>query len=398
VLPESERVFLDAMEDARFLPPLANWRKIEALVQAELSEVLLVEGTDVAAACARMAAKTDAYLARERERAGRPRLASWVMETAVAVAILGLVGLWLARRGPREPLLAREERGGLCLIAPWAAGFLAFLLGPAVVSLVLAFCEWSPLRPFDDVRFAGAENWSRLAADPTFRTSLGATALYALVSVPLGLAVALALALLLQSETTLAAVVRTLVYVPAIVAPVIAGALWRWIFEADRGLLNAALRAAGIEGPAWLRDPDWVLSAFVVMSVWAVGAQMLVFLAALKALDPTLAEAARIDGAGAWRRLWHVTIPQLTPVILFNLVTGTAAAFQIFAQAFVMTDGGPGDASRFLVLYLYETGFRHLDMGYASAVAWALFLVLAVVTATFLWTSRSWVHYAGRSR
>jgi multiple sugar transport system permease protein len=179
---------------------------------------------------------------------------------------------------------------------------------------------------------------------------------------------------------------------------VIVAALWRQVYEADEGLLNRALAWVAIDGPAWLRSQTWVLPAFVLMSLWSVGAQMLVFLAAMKALDPTLDEAARIDGAGRWRRFWHVLLPQLTPVVLFNLVTGSVAAFQVFAQPYLMTQGGPGDASRFLVLYLYETAFRHLDMGYASALAWALLLVLGLLCLLLMRSSRLWVHYAARSR
>jgi multiple sugar transport system permease protein len=260
---------------------------------------------------------------------------------------------------------------------------------------VLALCEWSPLRPLDDVRWAGLDNVARLAADDTFHASLGATGLYVLLSVPLGLVVALALALLLRRESAGASAVRTAVYVPALLAPVIVGALWRMLLDADRGPLNSALAALGLEPPAWLRDPDWVVPAFVLVSVWSVGAQMLVFLAALQALDPALEEAARIDGAGRARRFWHVVLPQLAPVVLFNLVTGSVAAAQVFAQPYVMTQGGPGDSSRFLVLYVYESAFQRLDFGYACALAWVLFALLAVLVALLLAGGRRWVHYRG---
>ncbi|MEW6071154.1 MAG: extracellular solute-binding protein [Planctomycetota bacterium] len=400
VAPDSEHVFLDVMDGARFMPPLANWRKIESLCQSEMEGILLVGGAfDVGAACDRMARRTDDYLARERARHAKPRLPRGAMELALAVSFLTLAGTFLLRRGPRpRPLLAREERYGYGMIALWAAGFLLFLVGPAVASLVLSLCEWSPLRDLNDLRWIGLENYSRLGGDPTFRSSLGATALYAALSVPLGLVVAMALAMLLRRESTAASVVRTACYLPAIISPVIIAAVWRFILDSDQGLLNKLLAAAGIDGPPWLRRPALVVPAFVLMSTWSVGTQMLVFLAALKAVDPSLEEAARIDGAGAWRRFLHVTLPALTPVVLFNLITGSIAAFQIFAQPYVMTEGGPGDASRFLVLYLYESGFRHLDMGYASAIAWVLFAILGVLCLVLLQTSRHWVHYAARGR
>jgi multiple sugar transport system permease protein len=251
------------------------------------------------------------------------------------------------------------------------------------------------LRPLDDVRWVGLENLERLIRDPILHTSLGATVLYAWLAVPLGMALALALALGLRSESRLASAVRTAVYVPASVAPVIVGAVFRFLLDEERGPLNAALRSLGLEGVPWLRASEWVVPAFVLVSLWSVGAQMLVFLAALKTLDPSLEEAARIDGAGPWRRLLHVTLPQLGPVILFNLVTGTVAAFQIFATPYVMTQGGPGDASRFLVLYLYESAFRHLDLGYASAIAWMLCALLALVVGALFACGRRWVHYRG---
>jgi ABC-type sugar transport system permease subunit/ABC-type glycerol-3-phosphate transport system substrate-binding protein len=396
VAPESEQVFLDVLAEARVQAPLVNWRTLEALCQAELEGILLDPGCDVAAACARMQAKSEAYLAREKERRARPRLPGGALELALGAALLAGLGLALARRGPRPPPLARrEERAAGLLLLPWAAGFLLFLLGPALVSLGLALCEWSPLRPLDDVRWAGAANVARLATDGTFHASLAATASFAALSVPLGLALALALALLLRAESRTAAVVRTAVYLPAIVAPVIVGAVFRFVLDEERGPLNGLLRAFGLEGVPWLRDGDWVVPSFVLVSLWSVGAQMLVFLAALQTLDPSLDEAARVDGAGGWRRLWHVTLPQLGPVLLFNLVTGTVAAFQVFAQPYVMTQGGPGDRSRFLVLYLYESAFQHLDLGYASVLAWVLFALLAALSALYLWAARGRVHYRG---
>jgi multiple sugar transport system permease protein len=394
VAPEHERVFLDVLGDARFLPPLANWRKIESLVQADLQAILLFPETDVGAACRSMAGKIDEYLARERERHARPRLPAGAMLGSVGIALAAASALFVSRRAGRWQ--RRRDRQGRLMVAPWAIGFAAFFLGPAVVTLVLSLAEWSPLRPLADVRWVGVENYARLAQDPTFATSLRATSTYALLSVPLGLALALALALLVRAESAGAHALRTLLYLPAIVSPVIVAAVWRWILDADQGLLNRFLLDLGIDAPAWLRDPDWVVPSFVLMSLWGVGAQMLIFLAALKALDPTLEEAARIDGAGAMRRFWHVTLPALTPVVLFNLVIGVINAFQLFAQPYVMTQGGPGDASRFLVLYLYESGFRHLDMGYASAIAWVLFVILGILCLALMRGSRRWVYYAAR--
>jgi len=398
VAPESEQVFLDVLGEARFQPPLANWRKIESLCVGELEGILLQPDCDVPAACARMAARTDEYLARERERGGRKRLPGGALELAVGTMLLGLAALFLAKRGPRPGVRERRaESAALCLLGPWAAGFVLFLVGPALVALVLALCEWSPLRPLDDARWAGLDNAARLARDPTFASSLGATALYVVAAVPLGLALALALALLLRKTSSATSVARTACFLPAIVAPVIVAAIWRYLLDAEGGPVDELLRRIGIEGPAWLRDPHWVVPSFVLVALWGVGAQMLVFLAALQALDPSLEEAARIDGAGAARRLWHVVLPQLGPVLLFNGLTGLVAAAQVFAQPYVMTQGGPGDASRFLVLYVYESAFQHLDFGYACTLAWVLCALLAAAAALVLAASRRRVHYRGRS-
>jgi ABC-type sugar transport system permease subunit/ABC-type glycerol-3-phosphate transport system substrate-binding protein len=395
--PPSEQVFLDVLAHARFLPALANWRKIESLCQAELQTVLLSPRCDVAAACERMAAKTDAFLERERKRGSLASLPRGTLTIAAGVSILAALALFVGARG-RRPGRAelRQERQAHALLGLWALGFAVFFLGPAVVTLVLSLCEWSPLREISDVRWLGLDHYARLASDDTFRTSLGVTSLYAALSVPLGLAVALGLALLARGDDRLSSAMRTVFYLPAIIAPVIVAAVWRFLLDPERGLVNDALHRIGIDGPAWTRDAHWVIPSFVVMGLWSVGAQMLVFLAALKALDRNLEDAARVDGAGAWRRLWHVTLPGLTPVILFNLVLGIVAAFQIFAQPYVMTQGGPGDASRFLVLYLYETGFRHLDMGYAAAIAWVVFALLAALCLIVVASSKRWVHYAAR--
>ncbi len=397
VPPASFDVFFEVLGEARFLPTLANWRKIESLCQAELEGVLLSGDVAPEEAARRMAEKTDAYLDLERRREARPRLPGGVMSAAVALALLFAVGLYLTRRGPPPARAGRaEERAAGAFLSLWAVGFFAFLLGPAVVTLVLSFCEWSPLRPLSDMAYAGFDNYTRLWGDGTFHTSLVATTLYALLSVPLTLALALALALLLRATSSLSSAVRTAVYLPAILSPVIVAALWHVLLD-DDGLINDLLALIGAGRPRWLEDPSWVVPAFVLMALWSVGTQMLVFLAGLSGLDPTLEEAARIDGAGPWRRFVHVILPQLTPVILFNGITGLIAAFQIFAQPYVMTQGGPGDSSRFLVLYLYESAFRHLEMGYASAIAWVLFLLLAILSFALLRSSRRWVHYASRS-
>lgn len=398
VAPRSEHVFLDVLPSARFMPPLANWRKIEDLCAAELQSILLLDECDVAAACERMTRRTDEFLARERVRTAREPLFPGAMSLAVSLALISAMVGFVLRRGRAPGRVGRaEERSAYTMLIPWVLGFAMFAFGPAVVTVMLSMCEWSPLRELGSARWVGFENYARLAADPTFHRSFFATVTYAFASVPIGLSLALAIALLLREDNSWSNAVRTLVFVPSIVSPVIVAAVWRFLLDPERGLFNEWLFRCGLPTPAWIRSPSWVVPSFVLMSLWSIGGQMLVFVAALKSLDRNLDDAARIDGAGWWRRTWHVTLPQLAPVILFNAMIGLLNAFQIFAQPYIVTQGGPGDASRFLVLYLYESGFRHLDMGYASAIAWVLFALLGG-SAWLLWhfASRR-VHYAARA-
>jgi multiple sugar transport system permease protein len=392
--PASEHVFLDVMEHARFLPPSANWGKLESVVQAELEGVLLSGRLDPAAAAAAMDLKADAHLARVQARAARPRLSRAALPLSIVMALLVFVALARTRAPRGGAGLRSEARAARWMLLPWALGFIAFLLAPMAVSLTLSFTEWSPLRPLSDARYAGLDNWQRLASDPTFATSLRATALYVMCAVPLQLVMALGLALLMRRGGRGTGLARTLCYVPAIVSPVIVAAIWRGLLRESDGPVNRFLARFGIEGPGWLTDPAWVVPSFVVLSVWTCGAQMLVFLAALQSVDPTLEDAARVDGAGPLARVRHVIVPALAPVILFNLLTGAIAAAQVFAQPYVMTGGGPGDASRFLVLYLYEAGFRHLEFGYASTLAWVLALLLAAMTLALLLCARRYVPHA----
>ncbi|TAH37912.1 MAG: extracellular solute-binding protein [Planctomycetota bacterium] len=399
VAPESEHVFLDVLPAARFLPVLSNWKEIEELTKAEFQDCLLLGKTSPAEACARVAAATNDFLDREADLRRRPFLPGWLFAAALCSGAAALAGALLGalRRRPAR-LAAREERAAWLFLAPWAAGCALFLAGPAAVSLLLSLSEWSPLRPLSAARWMGLDQYRRLAGDATFQDSVRVTAQYALFAVPLQLIAALGLALLLNRRFRGRNAFRTLFYLPTILSPVVLGAVWRWMLDADDGLFNDALACAGVRGPDWLGDPSWILPAFVLLSLWTVGAQMLVFLAGLQAVPPSLQEAARIDGAGAWRRLWHVTLPAISPLLLLNLVAGIINAFQLFAQPYVMTQGGPGNESRFLALYLYEQGFRFLRMGYASTLAWALFLIVLALTLLVLRSSTRWVHYAGAPR
>ncbi len=393
--PQREEVFLQVLDGARFMPIRVNWAEIQDQSAALLEQALLLNTLSAEEACRRAAAAANESLQRRAQiRTRAPLGKGWFLAAQALVPLL--FAAWLLLRLPRRS--RRGERHAWMFLAPWAIGFVFLLAGPALVSALLSLSEWSPVQDLDQARWMGLDQYRRLAADPTFHASLRVTLYYALLAVPLQLAVALGLAMLLQRPARTQGFARTVFYLPAILSPVILGAMWRWILDGDLGAINSGLAWLGLRGPDWLKDPSWVVPSFVLMSLWTVGAQMLVFLAGLQGLDPRQIEAARMDGAGRWRRFVHVILPALSPILLFNLIVGLINAFQIFAQPFVMTQGGPGNESRFLVLYLYDQAFRYLRMGYASTLAWVLLAMVALLTLVILRTSRRWVHYAGRPR
>jgi multiple sugar transport system permease protein len=274
-------------------------------------------------------------------------------------------------------------RVGLAFSAPWLIGLAIFTAYPVAASLYYSFCDYSVLQP---ALWTGADNYVRLVHDQLFWRSLGNTLFYAALSIPLGTLVSLSLALLLSCEVRGTAFFRTVFYLPSIVPVVASSMLWMWILNGKYGLLNWALGGLlhwfHAQPPAWLSDPSWAKPALVLMSVWGVGNSMVIYLAGLKDVPKELYEAAELDGATSWRRFWHVTLPMLTPVIYFNVVMGIIGALQTFTQAFVMmgAEGAPARSTLFYTLYLFTTAFYDLRMGYASAMAWVLFLLIVTLT------------------
>ncbi len=290
-----------------------------------------------------------------------------------------------------------EHRQGWLFVAPWVAGFVLLTAGPMLYSLYLSFTASSLLSP---PQWIGLENYRRLAVDPLFYRSLANTAAYAAMGVPLGLLLALGLALLLQAPVRGIGFFRTLFFLPSVTNTVALSLLWLWLLNPEFGLINAGLRACGLAGPLWLQSEAWAKPALVLMSLWTAGGQAVIFLAALQGVPRELTEAAAIDGAGAARRFWAVTLPMISPALLFNLIMGLVGAFQVFTQAFVMTggaqpggEGGPNQATLFIVLYVYRKAFQEYDMGYASALAWALGVIIVGCTALAWRLSRDCVHY-----
>ena len=284
----------------------------------------------------------------------------------------------------------RDVYAGYLFATPWIAGFLLFGGGPILFSLLMSFCEYDVLSP---PRFVGLKNYAMmLNGDPVFLKSLWNT-FYMALSIPLGMATGLGLALLLNYEIKGIAIYRTFFYLPSIMPAVAASILWIWIFNPREGILNALLMQIGLGGPAWLQDENWSKPALILMGLWGAGGSMVVWIAGLKGIPRHLYEAAEIDGAGALRRFFNITLPMLSPYILFNLIMGLIGTFQIFTQAFVMTQGGPVDSTLFYAYHLFNNAFRYMKMGYASALAWVLFVIILVLTVIQLHLSKRWVHY-----
>ena len=292
----------------------------------------------------------------------------------------------------------KKSLGGYAFIAPWLIGFLIFTVGPMIASLVISMHSWSMLSP---PGWVGLENYqSIIAEDSLFVTTLWNTAFYVVLSVPLGIAIGLALAILLHNKLPGMGFFRTMLFLPSITNIVAASVLWLWVFNPEFGLLNTFLRWLGIQGPLWLQSEAWAKPSLVIMSLWGVGGTTIIFLAALQGIPQELHEAASLDGAGPVRRFFHITIPMISPAIFFSSIMGVIGSFQVFAQAFVMTgtsqpgsEGGPNNSTLFLVLYIYKKAFQEFRMGYASALAWLLFFIILVFTTLQTRLSKERVHY-----
>jgi len=295
-----------------------------------------------------------------------------------------------------RPFLTRSRREAITFyltISPWLIGFLAFTLVPMVVALCLGFTRWDLLTA---PRWIGPDNFARLGRDPLFWQSLKVTTIYTVAYVPAELIGGLALALLVNQRVRGVGIFRTVFYLPSVLAGVAYVVLWMWIFNPQGGLLNTLLGYVGIEGPRWLIDPRWALPALLLMTFWGWGRAMVIYLAGLQGIPPELYEAAALDGAGAAGRFRYVTLPMLSPTILFALILSVISTFQTFTSAFVATNGGPLNATLFYVLYIYRLGFQFLRMGYAAALSWVLFVIVLVLTLLVFRTGRFWVYYEGK--
>jgi multiple sugar transport system permease protein len=284
---------------------------------------------------------------------------------------------------------------GVLFVMPAVLGFLLWQLGPIVGSLYIALTDWGIAGSPD---YVGLQNFREIfTEDRLFRKSLGVTFYYSLASVPLRMLVAFLLAVLLNQKIRALPVFRTIFFLPSIVPLIASSVLWIWLFNPDFGLLNALLRPLGFPKIQWIYGSESVIPSLILMSLWDVGPMMIIFLAGLQGVPQQLYEAVEIDGGNAWHRLVHITIPMITPTILFNLILSIIGAMQTFVQPYVMTDGGPNNNSLMYVLYLYQKAFEQSQMGYASALAWILFVIIAIMSFVVFRTSSNWVYYEGRS-
>jgi multiple sugar transport system permease protein len=304
-----------------------------------------------------------------------------------------------ARASKRAGGRSRPSDGlaGYVFLSPWLIGLMAVTAIPMLLSLYLSFTDYDILTPWSEVEWVGLANYERMfTADPSYWHAVRVTLTFALVAVPLKLAAALGVALLLNRAWRGVGLFRSLFYLPSLLGGSVALAIvWVNMFNRD-GAFNSMLALFGIEGKPWVNDPDWALQTLMLLAVWQFGAPMVIFLAGLKQVPTELYEAASVDGAGRWRQFRAVTLPMLSPVIFFNLVLETINGFQGFTAAFVLSNGtgGPVDSTLMYTLNLYITGFTDLEMGYASAMAWVFLVAIGLITAIFFSTGRFWVHYS----
>ncbi len=287
----------------------------------------------------------------------------------------------------------KEFWKGIAFVSPWLIGMSVFLAYPVIASLYHSFCDYSVLSP---AVWIGLGNYADLFHDEIFWYSLYNTFYFAIVALPLGLLVSLALALLLNAEIHGRAIFRTIFFLPSLVPMVALAILWQWIFTGEYGILNYVLRAIGISHPPnWLGSITWSKPALIITSVWGIGNAMVIYLAGLQEIPQTYYEAADIDGANWFQKIFAITLPMLSPVIYFNLIMGIIASLQIFAVPYIMTGGGPARSTLFYTMYLYDNAFRYLNMGYASAMAWIMFVVILALTIGAHKASSKHVYYEG---
>lgn len=291
----------------------------------------------------------------------------------------------------------KTGRTGMIFALPWIIGLGVFTVYPFCASIYYSFTDYSVLQA---PVWIGTDNFAEMAGDKLFWQALGNTFLYAALAIPSGLIVSLGLALLMNATRRGQVLYSVIFYLPHLVPAVASAILWMWIFNSEFGLLNSALAPfldlLGVSPPAWLSSTTWALPALVIMALWGVGQTAFIYLAKLQDVPHELYEAADIDGAGTWQKIRHITLPTISPIIFFNVIMGIIGAFQVFTEPFLMTGGGPANATLFLPQYIFQTAFTYMRMGYAASMAWILFIVVLGLTVLAFRLSRDRVYYAGK--
>jgi multiple sugar transport system permease protein len=285
----------------------------------------------------------------------------------------------------------RENLSGYLFISPWIIGFILLMLGPMVFSLAISFFKWNML---GTPSFIGLDNYKRMfTTDPFYYKALGVTLTYVFITVPLQVIFAIVTAMLLNRITKGVKLLRAVFYLPSLVQGVALALIWTWLYNNDFGLINYFLSSLGLPKVEWLTNPHTALPALIIMAVWGIGSPMVLYLSAIKSVNSEYYEAASLDGAGSFRQFVNITLPMITPTILFNIITSLIASFQTVVQAYVMTGGGPAHSTYFYSLHVYESAFVHFEMGYSSAMAWVMFIVILAATGIIMKSSQYWVYY-----
>lgn len=305
------------------------------------------------------------------------------------------VGFFARVAGAKTHFQAREAMWGYIFLLPWIIGLLVFIIGPIIASAYFSLTEYAVLTP---PQWVGLDNYQKaFFDDKQFWPSLWRTLVYSIAVVPLGLFGSLAMAMLLNQRVKGTNIFRTVFFLPSLTPAVALAVLWTWLFHPTVGPINLILSWVGIEGPGWLASKDWAMTALIMITLWAAvgGNNMLIFLAGLQGVPEELYEAADIDGASGWSKFRHVTMPMISPTLLFNLILGVIGALKVFTLAFVATQGGPSYATWFFALHIYRQAFEYFRMGYGSALAWVFVVLLLAFTYIQMNWSRKWVYYAG---
>jgi ABC-type sugar transport system permease subunit len=295
-----------------------------------------------------------------------------------------------------QSLLTRQRRWGLIFLTPWIIGFLAFTFFPIVASLILTFTNFNLSKP-DQIEFVGLANYQKLLSDPQARDTLSVTVAFGAITIPISIILPIGLAALLNAKRLWGKrFFRTMFYLPYMVPAVSTIFIWQSFLNSESGWLNRALEIFGIKGPNWLQDISWVYPALALIGTWGVGNAMLTTLATMQGVPTELYDAAKVDGAGAWVSFRRITLPMISPVIFYNLILTVIGVLQYFIVPYIITQGTgrPADRLFFFNMYLYKTGFQYFDMGYASVMAWVIFVIALAITIILFATARRWVYYA----